>query len=179
MGMTVVFAVMAGLMVLLALVFGDPVPLFVAAAFGGASYLFWYQGSGKLRQSLYERVEQRARANNGRGGPGRADGGRTRGGFGAGPREDWTPPGGEGRWDGSGEQRGPGGASGRAGARVAARDGLTDAEAYATLGLDPGADQADVKRAYRKRVKETHPDTGDGDEEAFKEVTEAYEHLTE
>ncbi len=50
---------------------------------------------------------------------------------------------------------------------------------YATLGLDPGADQADVKRAYRKRVKETHPDTGDGDEEAFKEVTEAYEHLTE
>ena len=176
-GMTVVFAVMAGLMVLLALVFGDPVPLFVAAAFAGASYLFWYQGSGKLRESLYERVERRARANNGRGGPGRADGGRARGGFGAGPREDWTPPGGEERWGGYYEQRGPGG--GRAGPGAAARDGPTDAEAYAALGLDPGADGADVKRAYRKRVKETHPDTGEGDEEAFKEVTEAYEHLTE
>jgi hypothetical protein len=185
-GMTVVFAGMASLMVLLAVVFADPVPLFVAVAFAGASYLFWYQGSGKLRASLYERVEQRARVNDGRGGPGRADGGRARGrggrgGFGAGPREDWTPPGGEERWEYryQRQQQGPGGGRGRAGAGAAARDGPTDAEAYATLGLDPSADTAAVKRAYRERVKETHPDTGDGDEEAFKEVTEAYEHLTE
>jgi DnaJ-domain-containing protein 1 len=181
-GMTAVFAGLAVLMVVLAAVFRDPVPLFVAAAFGGASYLFWYQGSGKLRESLYERVEQRARANDGRGrgrrAQGRADGGRADG-FGAGPREDWTPPGGEERWQGYYERRGPGGGSSRAGARVAARDGPSNAEAYATLGLEPGADEAAVKRAYRQRVKETHPDTGDGDEEAFKEVTEAYEHLTD
>jgi DnaJ-domain-containing protein 1 len=180
-GMTAVFAGLAALMVVLAAVFRDPVPLFVAAAFGGASYLFWYQGSGKLRASLYERVEQRARANSGRERRGRADGGRGRrgGGFGAGPREDWDPPGGEERWEYRYQQRGPGGSRGRAGAQVAARDGPTDGEAYATLGLEPGADEADVKRAYRRLVKETHPDTEDGDEESFKEVTEAYEHLTE
>jgi len=176
-GMTAVFGGLAVVMLLLAVVFRDPVPLFVALAFGGASYLFWYQGSGKLRASLYERVEQRARANDGRGRRGRADGGR--GGFGAGPREAWTPPGGEERWEYRyQQQRGRSGRRGRAGARAAARDGPTDGEAYATLGLDSGADEADVKRAYRRLVKETHPDTESGDEEAFKQVTEAYEHLT-
>jgi DnaJ-domain-containing protein 1 len=187
-GMTAVFAGLAALMVVLAAVFRDAVPLFVAAAFGGASYLFWYQGSGKLRASLYERVERRARANSGRERRGRDAGGRGRrgdrrqgGGFGAGPREDWTPPGGRERWEYryQQQQRGPGGSRGRAGARVAARDGPTDGEAYATLGLEPGADETDVKQAYRRLVKETHPDTDDGDEEAFKEVTEAYEHLTD
>lgn len=46
-------------------------------------------------------------------------------------------------------------------------------EAFAELGLDPGADEATVRRAYRDRAKEVHPDAG-GDEDAFKRVQEAY-----
>ncbi|MFC5279676.1 J domain-containing protein [Halorubrum rubrum] len=47
------------------------------------------------------------------------------------------------------------------------------ADAYAELGLPTDADADAVKRAYRERVKETHPDRG-GDEEAFRRVQEAY-----
>jgi curved DNA-binding protein CbpA len=36
-----------------------------------------------------------------------------------------------------------------------------------------------VRAAYRERVKEVHPDTEGGDEEAFKRVTRAYETLRE
>jgi hypothetical protein len=53
------------------------------------------------------------------------------------------------------------------------------AEAYRRLGLEPGADESAVKRAYRERVKEVHPDTETGDQETFKRVTRAYERLTE
>lgn len=37
---------------------------------------------------------------------------------------------------------------------------------YAELGVDPGADAAAVRRAYRRRAKETHPDHG-GNPAAF------------
>jgi len=47
------------------------------------------------------------------------------------------------------------------------------AAAFAELDVDRDADAAEVKRAYRERVKETHPDQG-GDEESFKRVREAY-----
>ena len=47
------------------------------------------------------------------------------------------------------------------------------ATAFAELGVPAGADVEEVKAAYRRRVKETHPDQG-GDEEAFKRVREAY-----
>lgn len=56
--------------------------------------------------------------------------------------------------------------------------GPTREEAYRTLGLDPGAGTGEVKRAYREKVKTTHPDRG-GDEERFKEVASAYDRLTE
>ena len=49
-------------------------------------------------------------------------------------------------------------------------------EAYETLGLEPGADLESVRRAFRERAKETHPDRG-GDPEAFIRVREAYERL--
>jgi molecular chaperone DnaJ len=45
------------------------------------------------------------------------------------------------------------------------------------LGLKPGATEEEVKKAYRKKAIETHPDKG-GNEEDFKKVTEAYEILT-
>lgn len=46
-------------------------------------------------------------------------------------------------------------------------------EAFAELGLEPGADEDAAKRAYRDRAKDVHPDTG-GDEDEFKRVQEAY-----
>jgi curved DNA-binding protein CbpA len=51
-------------------------------------------------------------------------------------------------------------------------------EAFRTLGLSVDADEDAVKRAYREKVKEVHPDTDGGDEEAFKKVNRAYERLT-
>ncbi|MDZ5811140.1 J domain-containing protein [Halorubrum sp. AD140] len=47
------------------------------------------------------------------------------------------------------------------------------AAAFAELDVARDADAAEVKRAYRDRVKETHPDQG-GDEESFRRVREAY-----
>jgi ferredoxin len=48
---------------------------------------------------------------------------------------------------------------------------------YAVLGLNPDADEEAIERAYRQRVKETHPDHG-GSMEAFRAVRTAYERLT-
>jgi DnaJ-domain-containing protein 1 len=45
--------------------------------------------------------------------------------------------------------------------------------AFAELGVPAGASQEEVKRAYRRKVKEVHPDQG-GDEDAFRRVREAY-----
>ena len=45
--------------------------------------------------------------------------------------------------------------------------------AFDELGVPTDADAATVKRAYRERVKEVHPDQG-GDEAAFRRVREAY-----
>ncbi|MES3160859.1 MAG: J domain-containing protein [Halorubrum sp.] len=55
------------------------------------------------------------------------------------------------------------------------RGGRHDAvdAAFAELGLSTDADANEVKRAYRERVKQTHPDHG-GDEAAFKRLQEAY-----
>ena len=48
---------------------------------------------------------------------------------------------------------------------------------YEVLGVDKGADDATLKKAYRKLAKKYHPDMNPGDKEAeakFKEATEAY-----
>lgn len=48
---------------------------------------------------------------------------------------------------------------------------------YEVLGVDKGADDATLKKAYRKVAKQYHPDMNPGDQEAeakFKEATEAY-----
>lgn len=50
------------------------------------------------------------------------------------------------------------------------------ADARSILGVSAGADEATIRRAYRERIKEAHPDQG-GDEERFREVTAAYETL--
>jgi curved DNA-binding protein CbpA len=45
---------------------------------------------------------------------------------------------------------------------------------FKVLGVDPGADDEEVERAYRRRVVETHPDQG-GSTEAFQLVRAAYD----
>lgn len=48
---------------------------------------------------------------------------------------------------------------------------------YKVLELSPGASQDAVKKAYRKLAQVHHPDHG-GDQEKFKEISEAYEVLS-
>ncbi len=45
--------------------------------------------------------------------------------------------------------------------------------AFAELGVPVSASIEEVKRAYRRKIKEVHPDQG-GDEDEFKRVREAY-----
>ncbi len=55
--------------------------------------------------------------------------------------------------------------------RTSARDPV--GAAFDELGLSTTADAEEIKRAYRERIKDVHPDHG-GDEEAFRRVREAY-----
>ncbi len=48
---------------------------------------------------------------------------------------------------------------------------------YKILGVDRGASQEDVKKAFRKLAHQYHPDKTGGDEEKFKEINEAYQVL--
>ena len=58
---------------------------------------------------------------------------------------------------------------------------------YKILGVSKTASNAEIKRAYRKKARETHPDkqrTRGGDDPmvstiAFREIVEAYETLTD
>ena len=52
---------------------------------------------------------------------------------------------------------------------------------YEVLGVDKGADDATIKKAYRTLAKKNHPDVNPGDKEAeerFKEINEAYQVLS-
>ncbi len=53
---------------------------------------------------------------------------------------------------------------------------------YSILGVEPDADMAKIKSAYRKQARIWHPDVNDNSQESilrFKEITEAYEVLTD
>jgi molecular chaperone DnaJ len=53
---------------------------------------------------------------------------------------------------------------------------------YAVLGVPAGADDAEIKKAYRKLARAFHPDRNPGDkgaEDRFKEISEAYTVLSD
>lgn len=155
----VLAAVFAGLAVALSAVAlaEQPFVLLLALPFGVTAYFMWHQATGRL--------ERRTRARARKGGP---TGGRRAAA--RGPRG--------GPW----AEDDPGRAAGATGRGPPTHDpdpGPSPAEAYRILGLEPGADPAEVRAAYRERAKELHPDAESGDEEAFKRITRAYETLTD
>ncbi len=59
---------------------------------------------------------------------------------------------------------------------------MTKRDCYEVLGVGRTADEADIKKAFRKLARELHPDVNNHDpqaEEKFKEAAEAYEILSD
>ncbi|MGI8983209.1 MAG: DnaJ domain-containing protein, partial [Acidimicrobiales bacterium] len=50
---------------------------------------------------------------------------------------------------------------------------------YKVLGVPQSATDTEIRRAYRKLAKENHPDAHPGKEDRFKEISAAYDVLSE
>ncbi len=50
---------------------------------------------------------------------------------------------------------------------------------YSVLGVEKGASDDEIKKAYRKKAHEYHPDKPTGNAEKFKEINEAYQVLSD
>lgn len=172
MGGVTTFMLVAGIVV-------SPIFFLFSLPFAGATYVMWQHATGRLD---FERA--RAAATSGvRSGSAGSDVGdgagfdrerraernrrrarRTRRSRGPGP---------DARTDGA--TTGTGARTGKA--TTPGTTGPSRREASRTLGVDPDASPTAVKRAYRRRVKEAHPDTDTGSREEFKRVNRAYERL--
>lgn len=199
MGLAAVFAGLTTLLVAAGAATGEFFVLFVALPLGITTAVMWLHGTGRLRESVRRRaasdrfrngratVGQRSRSANRRTSRERTAG--------DGPFTDGNGPftGNGGRFGGARRRRTTGrarrqrttggagtagGETGRTRGRVGVvREGMSAEEAARVLGVDPGADDATVKRAYREKVKRHHPDVDGGDAATFKRLTEAYERL--
>jgi len=161
--------VLAGLatMLFVAAIAVQPFLVAVAIPFAAGAYLVWQASIGEYgRASPAGARRARARAANERtasDGPGHATAGERR--RRRERRQEYERARTEGRRRASGGDRGRG------------TDTLARKEAARVLGVDVDADAATVRRAYRERVKEVHPDTEGGDAETFQKVNDAYERL--
>ncbi len=158
-GIAVVFGGLTVVLTAVGLVI-NPAVLFLALMFGVSTYFMYYHLSGKMAASLYERVERQAAQNTGNA---------RRGGFGAGPREEWEPPrdgrrarrsqatqGGQRRGQGRQRQRRQQ-AGGRQRRQRVQSSGPSPAEAYERLGLDPDADQSTTNEPTARKSKRSIP----------------------
>lgn len=169
MALASVFAGMAVLVAVLGFVY-QPFLIVLSLPFGATAYFMWFQASGRLESRTRRRVQRGDEHERER-----------FGGFGAGARREnvrenyrrATTSG--ARTNGTNRST----RTNRTNRAPSARSGPSRAEAYRTLGVDTTATADEVKRAYRSKVKEVHPDTENGSEEAFKRVNRAYETLTD
>ncbi|WP_255167588.1 J domain-containing protein [Natrononativus amylolyticus] len=168
-GLAAVFAGLTALLTIGAVVSGQPIALFVAAPLGLTSYFMYYHGSGQLARAIrHQRHARRRRSDSG-----------DRGGFGAGPRTRRGPRTRAERTARARSRFGTGDRTAGAGGRAPpSSSGPTRSQARSVLGVSADAGQADIRSAYREKVKEVHPDRG-GDEAEFKRVTAAYDRLSE
>ena len=159
-------SVLAGTTVLLA-VLGAVYNLFflvLAVPFGVGTYLIWADATGRIEPRRRARHSRAERASRSKTAAGRADRRRARASHG---RRVADGVGRGARRKRSRERRGA----------PTVDDGPAPEEARLVLGVAADADETEIKRAYRERAKEVHPDQAGGDEEAFKRATEAYERL--
>jgi len=147
-------SVLAGTTVLLVVLGAVYNPFIIALAlpFGVGTYLIWADATGRIEARARRSRRSRSRRRDERRERARREGQRR----GERARRRRTTSDGGTRGAGSGGRRG-------------------------VPSSDPGPtpEEAEIRRAYRERVKEVHPDTAGGDEEAFKRVTEAYDRLVE
>ncbi|WP_418281021.1 J domain-containing protein [Halorubrum sp. DTA98] len=145
----------------------NPLLLAVAVPFGAVAYLLWYHASGKLR----DRVRREAA----RAGPAERERARRRARAASNRRKAYRGTRANGGTWGAAENGSGETTAGDPRDRTQQSSRMSERAAYETLGLDPSADEETVRSTYRERAKRLHPDGDDGDEEAFKELNEAYE----
>ena len=190
-GLSAVFAGLTVLLLAAGAAAGSAFVLFVALPLGLTAAIMWLHGTGRLAASM--RAQTTSYGGRGtardwdryRRGDRSRTAGRSQRTAGSGPFTDGRGPftgdgsrfGGQGRFNQ--RQRWQSTTAGTTGRTESGfEQGMSRQEAARVLGVDPTADRATVKRAYRERVKQHHPDVEGGDEATFKRVIRAYERLT-